>query len=460
MKKLLSLMSAIILVLLSVVSCADKTPDVKSGSDADHSEESVVPTTEESAEIPDGYTALIIDSQARFRIICPYGLGTDVKRAVNSLCAEIARVTGVEAQWKFDDENTEDVAEILIGSTNRSLSASLTSGLVGSMYGIASEDGKTAVCATDSASLTHAINYFTKTYLTDAKEAAGQGYWFIPTEIDIISEGVEKYNEAVRTGKEIDVITEKTGMSQVEFTTSRIGGYTLRWVQGGCTDGKYLYQCMITPETSEFPEDSRRVVILKFDIETGQKVAQSAPFEKFGHANDMTYNPNIGKIVVVGKDGYRTVSIIDPESLEAEEEYALPKVGYNIAYSTATGQYIIGTSENLYFYSTTFSLEKTVSIKQTDGYAGQGMACDSMYIYRLEYKQNFYGSGTGDFHVSNLLVICDYSGKTVATVELGGSDRIDCEIENISLCGEYIYVGANARSWRMLEVYRVKLINN
>ena len=237
----------------------------------------------------------------------------------------------------------------------------------------------------------------------------------------------------------------------------------MKWAQGGCTDGTYLYQFMIST-------DSTKCVIVKIDLATETVVGYSAELD-LGHANDAAYNPYDDTIAVadcyysyyldddgvtkIYTDYYNTVYILDAQTLTLEKT-VIVDTGYKtapisaITYDVETRQYITSNETQLYFWNEDFSEYVNVSSRITDGYATQGIDCDGEYIYRLAYRQDSETKA-----ITNHLVINDMSGNKVADIDLG----ISVETENIIQYNGKFYVTCNNSSWNGSEVYSLTLTN-
>ena len=92
----------------------------------------------------------------------------------------------------------------------------------------------------------------------------------------------------IRSGKPLT--TEIVAEQNLSIDHIKSGEFSLPWVQGGCSDGKYLYEFMIS-------KDSLHCVIVKYDL-AEQKVIAFSEDLMLGHANDGAYNPNDGTIAI------------------------------------------------------------------------------------------------------------------------------------------------------------------
>ena len=85
----------------------------------------------------------------------------------------------------------------------------------------------------------------------------------------------------IRSGKALTTVIVAEKNLSIDHITN--GEISLPWVQGGCSDGKHLYEFMVS-------KDSLHCVIVKYDLAT-QKVITFSEDLMLGHANDGAYNP-------------------------------------------------------------------------------------------------------------------------------------------------------------------------
>ena len=186
-------------------------------------------------------------------------------------------------------------------------------------------------------------------------------------------------------------------------------------VQGGCTDGHYAY----------FAVQQANTTILKYDMKTWKLADKAEKMNSLGHANDMTYNNKLDRILVAnnGPD-YHILTVLDPDTLKKVGTVKLKLEVYGIAYNPEKDIYVVGISGGYQFafLNSDFKVIKKFKGKNT-GYTRQGCDCDQNYIY-------FSQSG-GD----NIVAVYDYSGKYVDSVSIGHKH----EVENIFHVGSYFY---------------------
>ncbi len=186
-------------------------------------------------------------------------------------------------------------------------------------------------------------------------------------------------------------------------------------VQGACTDSKYAY----------FAVNAGYTTILKYNVNTWELVKKSSG-NPLGHANDMTYNSHLDKIVVAhNSPDYDVISFVDPDTLRIVETRKIKHKIYSISYNAKYNTYVVGLSGTYNFAFLDNSFEEIEKIEgYKSGFLRQGGDCDDNYIY-------FVQSGGG----GNLIVVYDWYGNLVDTISVNKS----LEIENIFHVGNTVY---------------------
>lgn len=195
-------------------------------------------------------------------------------------------------------------------------------------------------------------------------------------------------------------------------------------LQGGGTDGKYLYFAHMT-----WVKDGIQTGIIgKYDPETG-KLLQKSEEMPIDHANDITYNDKTGLLVITHNAPNRSViSYVDPETLRY---LGSRDIGYDIycmSYNERRDQYAVGKS-----YGMDFALTDSDFVKLRDftavntRYVTQGMTSDDDYLYFV-------------LHRLPCIVKYDWDGNFVEYIPL---DRKSDEPENIMFVGGRMYLGFN-----------------
>ena len=212
-------------------------------------------------------------------------------------------------------------------------------------------------------------------------------------------------------------------------------------VQGGCTDGTYIY---VASNDGQSKNDQSISVVRKYHIET-QKLVAVYENLKISHCNDMTYNPETKEILMVHNSPDRQhVSIYDAETMTFKEMITLHLEIYSMSYDPYEQCYWVGISNCYNFAKLDFSFKQIGDIYEgyASGYTKQGMDIDSKYIYFLQYK-------------SNCIMVYNKAGQFVRQIDL---PKTAYEPENICHIGSTFYVGYYQGSTAGGMMYRTEIV--
>lgn len=440
MTRLLSFISLVLTIATLICSCKDNS------STAQIDSEKQTETETDALVLSDDMLYIVAGGVARYGMVRASVMSNDTIEACNELYYAIRQKTGVKIPF-IDDKRTLDsgMEEILIGNTSRKESAEAMKQLGDDHWSISVQNGKICIVAVSDAVLAKAIRVFAEKYISVGTELSNGSDLAVFKEISNKGRLTEDLHSIyVSEGAELqaDAIT-KFAFNVSKFTQN---GATLQWVQGGCSDGKYLYEFMIST-------DSKSCVIVKFDMETEQIVKKSSVLN-LGHANDAEYNPHNNTIAVADcmSPDYNKVYVLDADKLIVLKTVELERSSAaQLTYNETTREYITANNAKIYFWNEDFELLRSFSVGLTKDHHTQGMMCDGEYIYRLEYWQN--PNNSKDIR-NNLRIIRVSDGKEMTVVELG----IAREIEFVTVFGDVFYVGCNNSSWSGSEVYAFDLI--
>lgn len=189
-------------------------------------------------------------------------------------------------------------------------------------------------------------------------------------------------------------------------------------IQGSCTDGEYIYSA----------DESNTVY--KYGIVDGKfrKVTSSYTLD---HANDMTYNPNTGKVYIATMDTSANIAIVDPATLEVEQLFVLRNSDnsihrcYGLCYDRVNDQYITADTategKKYSFFTSGFAYIKTITITRNETYTLQGIETDGTYIYRALWN---------DSNNKNYVYIHDMDMNYISHIEVpqtGELEAISCD---------------------------------
>ncbi len=210
-------------------------------------------------------------------------------------------------------------------------------------------------------------------------------------------------------------------------------------VQGVCSDGTYLYAAIEQEETVGVTFNGCK--ILKVNLATWQVVEISKTVLPTDHSNEMTYNPNTGKIYIthcmssgefeeitgLNKDnGPYAVSVVDPSDLDKVERviqlsdttaYTGTTGIYGLAYNNSRGYYVAGCTgfrfgfladsgemgnEDYTIKETTMPSTGMVGFSGYTSYTKQGVYANDTTIYTNNWN---------DKDKMNLITMYDWRGN-------------------------------------------------
>ena len=221
-----------------------------------------------------------------------------------------------------------------------------------------------------------------------------------------------------------NVTPEEPAISQT--TVFSIGIYdTIRAVEGGCTDGRYVYQILIDPDAEK---DATPCKILKIDSTDWKTVTVSETLN-IDHANDVTYDSTQNLLLVSNNiPNYTTVTAVDPLTLTVKSTYTLPQKIYSIVYVGSKDCYYAGISKTYNIVQFSKNFEELGTIEGINsGYTRQGIESDGAYLYCIFYKEN-------------TIYKYDFEGNYQGRCVLPDTAN---EAENMFFLGGNLYVGYN-----------------
>ena len=203
------------------------------------------------------------------------------------------------------------------------------------------------------------------------------------------------------------------------FQLTSIGNYAV--MQGGCTDGTYMY-LVLENQTNEMD------IVFKVDMSTWEVVAQSEPLA-LDHANGMTYNPKLDRLIVAHNSNYpKDISFLDPDTLTITDRKTIGLSIYGIAYHEERDLYVVGISNKRDFAILDSDFKELGYFDGHEvGLTNQSLGCDDNYIF-------IGNTGVTANPGVELVKIYDWSG------EYKGIFRIDSVSEHEAIiCNDGIY---------------------
>lgn len=420
MKKKIVTLAAAMAVLFAALTLAACKPE--GGAEAT----TPVPTAEPA---PADF-AFVKDGASEFRIVRPASDSSDETEAAKELRKKIEEKTGYKMEL-YEDWYAKSQApskyEILIGHTDLDESVAVNGeidGEDGFFYVIRSVGDKIVLTGKSANMIRKGIDFILENYTDES------GNIMIPHDINIKS---EMYTPAVADyfgdGKDVTLTSALAG------AVNAVDGCKV--IQGGTTDGKYLYVITHNGDKTINAES----ILQKIDIKTMKTVARSERL-RVSHGNDIVYKKNTNELLVVHcyPDG-KMVSVFDADTLKFKRKIELPISIYCMSYDESLDCYWVGVSGGDTFakLDADFKFVKRY-MSQMHDYVTQGMDCDDTYLYFVRYKKN-------------CVIVYTKDGGYVGEYPL----TFPGEPENICHIGDYFYVVGNNSNWSGGVILKVKL---
>lgn len=160
--------------------------------------------------------------------------------------------------------------------------------------------------------------------------------------------------------------------------------------QGGCTDGEYIYQC--SGDSSNYSY----MTIIKYKISDGTYTSvtyNGTP--NFGHANDMTYNPNTGYLYICSMLSDGSIIILDADDLSyVDTVYIVNSSGnpykvWQICYDRLKNVFYSSASDGVCVYDASWNYVRLIPMVSQVSATAQGCETDGEYYYRITYNPNY-----------------------------------------------------------------------
>ncbi len=388
--------------------------------------------TDTSPQLDNSLLGIVWEGNTEYTVIRGEFSETPVQQAAALVYNTINNTTGTRLSIKTDwvqDLSVLDhnAPEILIGTTNRTASQSVTDSLQSMTFAIRVVNNQVIITGSTDRMTTLAAEYFVEKYLSNPKYCS-EGKCVLPRDLNDIQGPFET--------KMVDIINRNDTYTTKRKQVLTIAGFNgFRIMQGGCTDGTYCYFAM--------NDNDVHAVICKYDMKTWKLVKRSLPLP-IDHSNDICYNPDTGKLIVVHNAPNRnTISIVDPETLTIDETIKIKHQIFSMSYNQSRKQYVVGLSggQNFALLDQDFKTIKMYHVRST-GYTTQGVECDDDFIYFVQYNKN-------------VIMIYDWNGRLVTRIDL---DLPYVEPENISLVDNKFIIACNNSNWTGGIVYKVEIV--
>lgn len=183
------------------------------------------------------------------------------------------------------------------------------------------------------------------------------------------------------------------------------GAYT---PQGACTDGTYLYRCLVSA-------DEAPTRLQKIELVSGNIILESSA-ASYGHANDMTYRD--GYLYIAHSSSTSTVYKVDAATLKHVETFSVPLTIWGMAYCPENDLFVFGGVGSGYLSVYYPDFKFMYRIKPQNAFYGmvrQGIHADGNYIYIA--LDNAYGTNLGNEQGSRIMVYT-WNGMFIKSIHI------------------------------------------
>lgn len=207
----------------------------------------------------------------------------------------------------------------------------------------------------------------------------------------------------------------------------------------GCAVGKgFLYYSMTEQDTSNS-------YIYKASLSNGELVSSSTG--KYGHAGDMTFNPNTNEIITLtAETSYTDLFILDADTLSLKKTIRINTEGWRlaaIAYNPYTKGYVAEFAKNNTWseYKFAFTDSNFAVLSEFDsiklGYTLQGIECDGKYIYAM-------------YAYPNIVIVYSINGAYVGYIKIPFATESEC----ITKQNDILFIGEGGEK----KIYKAQLL--
>ncbi len=375
---------------------------------------------------------LLSEGKTDWMFICSEYMLEDVGKALSSLYSNFKTANPSAAAKLKMDYTAVNEKEIIVGKTKREGSDEFHDSIPEGTFVIEVSEKTVRIGGYTSDRLRDGIEYFAENYMTPDEK----GDIVLPAGRYVSEVYIGSFKDLLNKTDKFVTKTEK--VKDVQAIDGR------RIMQGGCTDGKYLYMAMINSGHSIGQQEF--CYIHKIDMQTMEtvKISEAIPAD---HSNDLTYVPATNEIYInhcYEKPNFDTV--IDADTLEIKRVADFNFSHNSISYNEKKDVFILATR-------TQFRIVDRLTGEKPDGflsyyvsgapaYTSQGSGCDDDFIYFVFYN-------------NNCLRVHDWTGAFVTEIEI---DIKNEEPENISIVGDQIYIGCNNSKWSGGTIYKGTIV--
>lgn len=213
--------------------------------------------------------------------------------------------------------------------------------------------------------------------------------------------------------------------------------FVYRYVQGGCTDGQYIYVAL-----NDGKKADSKSVIIKCNP-SNMRVVKTYKNLQFGHGNDMCFNTSTDELIVVNSSpNGKLLNIYNAADMSLKEIVTLEKSVHGLTYDAEADCYYAAVSGAAEFVKldADFNILETHAMQPCDD-TKQNLDLVGDYLCFLRYNDN-------------LVEIYTKDGEYVRSVNISLEVY---EPEFICHIGDTMYVGCNLLTYTGGCVYTIDL---
>lgn len=239
---------------------------------------------------------------------------------------------------------------------------------------------------------------------------------------------------------------ERSELTNLDLT--KVMSYSIdsgyRYVEGGTVTDKYIVLLEINNESN----NTLMKIIDKDTYKTEKVITDYC----FSHANDMTYNKDDNKIVIVSGLGEKRIYVLNASTFKLEKTIITPRVYSSIGYDDIGKNYILRSGKTAYITDRYFNEIDSFKMSK-ENLTPQGLEVHDGKIYYVCYEAgastNYQAKYTGVLKPNeNVIVVYDLKTKKKVKVyyipQVTKEGVYPQEIEGISFIGNIPIMWANS----------------
>ena len=243
----------------------------------------------------------------------------------------------------------------------------------------------------------------------------------------------------------INITSLISSASLISYSPKNCNNYSCNQLQGfTITNDKLVFYLL--PGGSQVPSPNNKGLINGFQGSNYSTAISGTPtFEEYDHGNDMTYNEEFDKIIIIGPNRYQDAYVLNNSNLSKEQTISLQEIGkiWAIGYDRFHNYYVTLSSDKIWLTDTDLNKKHGFSYSGEDN-TSQGLEYHNGYIYWTLSEIDDNRNHNTHIYVYNAKLKKDGNpengfGDKVASLYTNAGDF--GEIESISFRNDEVYLG-------------------